>query len=169
MTSCLVSVGVGLNHIDSLIKPKDSAKHMGTLEFEGSDANPLVLLKRMIRVGTRQTGQFFDMGTDLRHAPLIIKESRCNANTKAVSIAPEKLQDKVVLIGRNSQILKREDATRYRSACVRLSYLAQDRLDFAETAKQFPCKMSAPREFDSVPLKRAARYLVRKTKAAILF
>ena len=53
-------------------------------------------------------------------------------NTKTVR---EKLQDKLVLEGRKSPILKKEDATRYRPACMGLSYLAQDRLDLAETAK----------------------------------
>ena len=49
---------------------------------------------------------------------------------------------------------------------MRLSYLAQDRLNLAETAKHLVQRMSEPREFDFVPLKRAARYLVGKPKAA---
>ena len=52
---------------------------------------------------------------------------------------------------------------------MRLSYLAQDRLDLAETAKRLAQRMSEPREFDFVPLKRASRYLVRKPKAALRF
>ena len=50
-----------------------------------------------------------------------------------------------------------------------LSYLAQDRLDLAETAKHLAQRMSEPREFDFVPLKRAARYLVRKPKASLRY
>ena len=52
---------------------------------------------------------------------------------------------------------------------MRLSYLAQDRLDVAETAKHWAQRVSEPREFDFVPLKRAARYLVGKPKAALRF
>ena len=111
----------------------------------------------MFRVGTDQTGHSLDIEPDLRHAPLIIKESGCNANTKTVSTPREKLQEKLALDGRRSPILKKEDATRYRSACRRLSFLAQDRLDLAETAKHLAQRMSEPREFDFVPLKRAAR------------
>ena len=85
-------------------------------------------------VGIDQTGQCLDIEFDLRHAPLIISESRCNRNTKAVSTPREKLQDKLVLNGRKSPILKSE-----------------------------------PREFDFVPLKRAARYLVGYPKAALRF
>ena len=87
----------------------------------------------MFRVGTDQTGQHLDIELDLIHAPLIINQSGCNANTKRVSTPREKIQDKLVLNGRKSPILKREDATRYRSSCIRLSYLAQHRLDLGET------------------------------------
>ena len=71
-----------------------------------------------------------------------------------------------MLDGRRSWILKKDVASPYRSACVRLSYSAQDRLDLAETAKHLAQRMSEPREFDFIPLKRAARYLVGKPKAA---
>ena len=154
-----------LEHIDSLLKSKYTAKDMGTLGFEDSDVKSLLLLNRVFRVGVDQTGQYLDIERDLRHAPLIINESGCNTNTKAVSTPREKLQDKLVLDGRRSPILKRDDATRYRSACMRLSYLVQDRLDLAETAKHLTQRMSEPPEFDFVPLKRAARYLVGKSKA----
>ena len=45
----------------------------------------------------------------------------------------------------------------------------QDRLDLAETAKHLAQRMSEPREFDFVPLKRVARYLVGKPKAALRY
>ena len=53
----------------------------------------------------------------------------------------DKFQDKVVLD---------------RSACMGLTYLAQDSLDLAETAKRLAQRMSEPREFHFVPLQRAA-------------
>ena len=96
-----------------------------------------------------------------------MKESGCNANTKTVSTPREKLKDKLVLDGRRSPILKGDEATRYRPACMRLSYLAKDGLDLGETAKRLAQRMSEPREFDFFPLKRAARYLVGKPKAAL--
>ena len=116
-----------------------------------------------------QTGQYLDIEPDMKHAPLIISESGCNTNTKTVSTPRQKLQDKLVLDGRRSPILKKNDATRYRSACMRLSYLAQDRLDLAETAKHLALRMSETRDFDFVLLKRAARYLVGKPRAALRF
>ena len=86
-----------------------------------------------------------------------------------MSTPREKLQDKQVLDGSRSPILKKNKGTRCRSACMRLSYLAQDRLNLAETAKHLAQRRSEPREFDLLPLKRAARYLVEKPKAALRF
>ena len=86
-----------------------------------------------------------------------------------MSTPREKLLDKLVLDGRRSPILKRDEATRYRSACMRLSYLAQDRLDLADLAKHLAQRMSEPREFDFIPLKRATQYLVGKPKAALRY
>ena len=159
----------GLKHIDSLLKTKYTAKDMGTFGFEDSDVKSLLLVNHVFRVGVDQTGRYLDMEPDLRHVSLIIRESGCNTNTTAVSTPREKLQDKLVLDGKRSPVLKEDEATRYRSACMRLSYLAQDRLYLAETAQHLYQRMSEPREFDFVPLKRAARYLVGKPKAALRF
>ena len=52
---------------------------------------------------------------------------------------------------------------------MRLSYLAQDRLVLPEAVKPLAQKMSEPREFDFIPLKRAARYLLGKPKVAVRF
>ena len=96
----------GLKHIDSLLKSKNTAKDMGTLGFEDSDAKSFLLLNRVFGFGVDQTGQYLDVENDLRHAPLIINESGCNSNTSAVSTTREKLQDKLVLDGRRSPILE---------------------------------------------------------------
>ena len=96
----------GINHIDSLLKSKFSAKDMGTLGFEDWDAKNIQLFNQVFRVRTDQIGQSMDLELDLRHAPLIISESGCNTNTKAGSTPREKQQDKLVLDGRRSPILK---------------------------------------------------------------
>ena len=96
-----------------------------------------LFLSRVFGVGTDQTGQYLDIEPDMRHEPLIINECECNANTKTLSPPREKPQDKLVLDGRKNSILKAEGATRYRSACMILSYLAQDRLEFCRKRKAF--------------------------------
>ena len=149
-TLCVLSDDEGLDHIDSLLKSKYTAKDVGTLGFEDSDVINLLLLNRVFRGGVDQIGQYLDIEPDLRHATLIISESGCNKNTKAVSTPREELQNKLALDGRRGPILNRDDATRYRSACVRLADLAQDRLDLAETAKHLAQRMSELHEIDSV-------------------
>ena len=124
-----------LNKSTIFSNPNTQRKTWEHLDSKDSDVKSLLLLNRVFRVGTDQTGQYLDIEPELRHAPLIISESGCSTKTKTVSSPREKLQDKLVLDGRRSPILNREDATRYRSACMRLSYSAQDRLDLAETAK----------------------------------
>ena len=39
----------GLKHIDSLLKPKDTAKDMGTLGFDDSDVKSLLLVEPSIQ------------------------------------------------------------------------------------------------------------------------
>ena len=115
------------------------------------------MLNRVFRVGTDQTGQVLDVELDLRHAPLIIKESGCNANTKNSEHATREIT-RQVSVRRESNS---EDAS------MRLSHFAQDRLDLTETATHVAQRMREPRKFDFIPLDRAARYLVGKPKAAI--
>ena len=52
---------------------------------------------------------------------------------------------------------------------MRLSYLAQGRLDLSETAKHLAQRTSEPRVFAFVPLQRAARHPGGKPFAAIRF
>ena len=91
--------------------PNTQRKTWRTLGFEDSDVKSLLLWNRVFRVGVDQTGLYLDIEPDLRHAPLIIGESGCNTNTKAVSTPREKVQDKLVLDGRRSPILKKDEAT----------------------------------------------------------
>ena len=53
---CL-SGGDGLNHIDSLLKSKCTAKDMGKLGCEDSDAKRCLLLNCVFRFGADQTGR----------------------------------------------------------------------------------------------------------------
>ena len=77
-------------HIDSPPKSIYTAKDMGTLGFNDSDVKSLQLINRVFRVGVDQTGQYLDNEPDLRLAPLIISESGCNSNTRAVSTPRER-------------------------------------------------------------------------------
>ena len=83
--------------MNKLLRSKCTAEDMGTLCFEDSGVKSFLLLNRVFRVGVDQTGQHLDIEPDKRHAPLIIRVSGCNANTKTANTPREKLQDKRVL------------------------------------------------------------------------
>ena len=121
------------------------------------------VVERVFKSRDTSNWTILDVELDVRHGHLIIKESGCNANTKTVCTPREKLQDKLVCDGRKSPILKREDVTRYSSACMRLSHLAQDRSDLVETAKHSAQRMREPREFDFCSIEARSTVLCRVT------
>ena len=90
----------GRNCIGSLLKCKLKAQDMGTLGFKDSDAKRLLLLNRVFRVGTDQTGQFLDIERDLRHVPF--KHRNSEHATKV------DLQDKSVSGGRRVSFRRRK-------------------------------------------------------------
>ena len=60
-----------------------------------------------------------------------------------------------------------EDATRYRRAAARITYMAQDRADLAFAAKELAKNMARPRKGDEVKVKRVIRYLRAKPRAYV--
>ena len=63
--------------------------------------------------------------------------------------------------------LTSEDATRYRRAAARITYMAQDRADLASAAKELAKNMARPRKGDEVEVKRVIRYLRAKPRAYV--
>ena len=123
------------------------------------------IIFRWCELGWIKLDSYLDIEPDLIHAPLIISESECNSNTETKSTSREKLQDKLCGGRNNGQMTHRDT-----DLLVWDFHIGpQDRLDFTETAKHLVQRMSESCEFDFVPPKRAARYLVRKSKAALRF
>lgn len=65
--------------------------------------------------------------------------------------------------------LSPKDASRYRSAVMRASFLAQERADIAETVKRMAQGMSKPRIAHCELLKRLARYLIKKPEVCLVY
>ena len=65
--------------------------------------------------------------------------------------------------------LEPAEASRFRSLTMRIAYLAQDRVDLAETAKSLARHMQAPNEASWQRLKRAGRYLIRHPNMVNVF
>ena len=66
-------------------------------------------------------------------------------------------------------LLEGEEATRYRAVAARLNYLAQDRADLAVPTLKVCSRMANPTEKYFTALKRIAKYLLHRPKAAYLY
>ena len=98
-----------------------------------------------------------DYEADPRHAELLVHQLGLSCSSKGVSTPGEKSKPSVdfgTLLGRDEHIL-------YRSATMRLCYLALDRPDLQFSSKELARWMQRPTVGDFEGLKRAARYLVR--------
>ena len=62
-----------------------------------------------------------------------------------------------------------QEATRFRRAVARLSYMAQDRGDLSYAASHLASYMARPRDGDELGVKRVLRYLVGKPRCILLF
>ena len=96
----------GINHIVKLHKSKYKAGDMGTLGFEASDKECLLLWHCVFRVLTDQIGHYSDVEPDLTHAPLIFNKSGCNTDTTPLQGVPG-----------IAQLLKRADVGRAHRRC----------------------------------------------------
>ena len=135
---------VGMDHTDQLLTSKYPCKNMGTLGFEEGDDSSLQLLNRIVRCGVDARGEYLEVEPDPRHARLILEEVGFVQGSKSVATPREKLKDATVIEGTKSSKLVGSEITRYRSVCMRLSYLAQDRLDLVECAKAASQRMASP-------------------------
>ena len=93
---------------------------------------------------------------DPRHAELIIHQLGLSCSSRSVSTPSEKSKPGVDL----STVLNSADHTLYRSATMRLCYLALDRPDLQFTSKELARWMQAPTVGHLEALTRVARYLI---------
>ena len=93
---------------------------------------------------------------DPRHAELIIHQLGLSCSSRSVSEPGEKPKPGVD----TSSFLNSADHSLYRSATMRLCYLALDRLDLQFPSKELARWMQAPTVGNLEALKRVARYLI---------
>ena len=98
-------------------------------------------------------GQYLDIEPDLRHAPLNISESGCNAKKKVCEYTARE-------VARQGGIGRDGESESEEGRCNMSPMRMHETLVFAETAKHLAQRMSELREFDFIPLTRAARYLL---------
>jgi hypothetical protein len=136
-------------------------KRTGRIGFGPGDDRELTVLNRILRTVPEE--RRVEMEADPRHAELAIKDLGL---TSAKSVATPRIKRKAeeVLADEETPLLISSHATQYRSACMRMAYLAQDRSDLSEAVKSSARNMKEPRVGHMTQLKRIARYLIGRPR-----
>ena len=92
------------------------------------------LLNRIVSVGTNSDGRrYVRIEPDIRHAELVLRDLGLEGSkVKPLTTPGFKLDERELALRVTEVPLESEDATRYRSCVMRLSYLSQDRADLGE-------------------------------------
>ena len=118
------------------------------------DVSEIVILNRVVKWvrATVAAPEKIELEADARHVPLLAQQMGLNSVSKHV-VTPG-----VKDAGDRGEELDAERRQTYRSAAMRLAYLAQDRPEVAFAAKEIARCMSAPDETAWTALKRAVRF-----------
>ena len=136
-------------------------KHLATLGPNPAlgDSKEVRILNRIVRWVQPPYGsgtERLEYELDPRHAELIIHQLGLTGSSRGVATPSEKSKSGTDY----STKLSKEDHALYRSATMRLCYLALDRPDLQFPAKDLARWMQSPTVGDMEALKRSARYLV---------
>ena len=110
------------------------------------------------------TERGIELEADPRHVELILREMGCEGAKVTTALTKERV-DEV----KDAEPLDDEEAKRYRSVSMRLSYLAQDRPDLQVLAKELAKGLKNPTTAHWMMLKRGARYLRNRSRLVHLF
>ena len=129
------------------------------------DTGEIVILNRIVRwvPATSLAPERIEMEADSRHVTLLAQQLGLSDGTKAV-VTPG-----VKHTGDRGAELDDDRRQTYRSAAMRLSYLAQDRPDVSFSSKEIARDMSAPDEAAWTALKRCVRYLLGHRRLVWVF
>ncbi|CAK0894978.1 unnamed protein product, partial [Prorocentrum cordatum] len=139
-----------------ILSEKFDVKCGAIIGFAEKDDKIMAILNREVRINDVE--QCVELEADKRHVEKLLKElglEKCSiVTTPRVKLALEEVQ-----AHETSPLLSPAEATKYRSATMRLKYVDQDRIDITESVKCLAQHMAAPREGHLTELKRLVRYL----------
>ena len=95
---------------------------------------------------------------DIRHAELVLRNLGLDGSkTKPLTTPGFKVDEKELALREKEVLLDSQDATRYRSCVMRLSYFALDRADSGEPVKCLAWSMAKPTPGSLRDLEEVAR------------
>ncbi|CAK0792782.1 unnamed protein product, partial [Prorocentrum cordatum] len=154
----------GTESICEALKTKFIVKDRGVLGPAPTDAKEITRLNRVVRWRDRwsQGGEAIEYEADPRHAQILRAQLGMDPRTTKSLSTPGLRQKLTPEVERE---LNEHEAAEYRSARMRLGYLALDRPDVQFTAKECARGMQKPTERHLRLLKRAGRFLIGAPRA----
>ncbi|CAK0830057.1 unnamed protein product [Prorocentrum cordatum] len=154
----------GTGSICEALKTNIIAKDRGVLGPAPTDAKEITCLNRVMRWRDRwcQGGKAIEYEADPRHAQILHAQLGMDPRTTKSLSTPGLSQKLTPEVERE---LNEHEAAEYRSACMRLGYLALDRPEVQFAAKECARGMQKPTERHLRLLKRAGRFLIGAPRA----
>ena len=139
-------------------------KVRGTLGPDESDHKKITLLNRILRYGCSAGGlPFLEWEADPRHAEIITTLLRLGRAARCKELGSPGVKRTMDEVNRATD-LDPEMTAAYRSICMRINYLAQDRPDLMFTAKEMARWMARPNSLAWEMAKRCGRYILGKPR-----
>ena len=159
-----------VDKMKELLGSKYQMREAHRLGFGEGCVRSATVLSRVVQLGHEGGRRWVQIEPDKRHVELILQTAGVNPNSSngvtTPSVKPTEEQAHQLQF---SPELPPQQASQYRSAVMRASFLAQERCDLAETVKRLAQGMSRPRLAHWEMLKRMARYLVFRPNVALVY
>lgn len=153
-----------------LLGSKYQMREAHRLGFTTGCKRSATVLNRVVELGETDGRSWVRIEPDRRHVELILQTVGMKLGSSNGVAAPSiKPTDSQAALLQTSPELCGQDASKYRSAVMRASFLSQERADLSETVKRLAQGMATPRLGHWEMLKRLGRYLVHKPDVSLIY
>ena len=153
-----------------LLQGEYSMRESHRLGFADGCTKMATILNRAVALSEVDGRRQVRIDPDRRHVELIVQTAGMSlGDAKGVLTPAVKPTDAQVAALQSSPELGAIEASKYRSAVMRASFLSQERSDISEAVKRMAQGMAKPRQGHWELLKRLARYLVHKPDISLIY
>ena len=159
-----------VDKMKELLGSKYQMRESHGLGFVENCVREATVLNRIVTLGIEDGRRFVQIEPDRRHVELIVESVGMKMNgSNGVTTPSIRQTDAAAEALKSSLLLGAYEASHYRSAVMRASFLSQERADISETVKRLAQGMSLPRVGHWELLKRLARYLIHKPDVSLVY
>ena len=159
-----------IDKMKELLGSKYQMREAHRLGFVQGCERSATVLNRVVELGEDGGRRWVKIEPDRRHVELILQTVGMKlGSANGVTTPSMKPTDAQASLLQTSPELTGAEASAYRSATMRASFLAQERADIAETVKRLAQGMAHPRIAHWEMLKRLARYLAHTPDVSLFY